>query len=100
VFVDTPGFDDTYRSDRDILHTIAGWLEKKYRGKVKLRGIIYTHRITDNRMSGSVCKNLDILARVCGDKAAGGAWLVTTMWDKRRTRTLQRTGHRSRRRDF
>ncbi|KAG6329356.1 hypothetical protein ID866_9732, partial [Astraeus odoratus] len=22
VFVDTPGFDDTYRSDRDILRTI------------------------------------------------------------------------------
>ena len=30
VFVDTPGFDDTYRSDRDILRTIADWLEQKY----------------------------------------------------------------------
>ena len=30
VFVDTPGFDDTYRSDRDILRTIANWLEEKY----------------------------------------------------------------------
>jgi len=29
VFVDTPGFDDTYRSDRDILQTIADWLEEK-----------------------------------------------------------------------
>ncbi|KAI6111705.1 P-loop containing nucleoside triphosphate hydrolase protein [Pisolithus thermaeus] len=81
VFVDTPGFDDTYRSDRDILRTIAEWLEKKYRGKVKLTGIIYTHRITDNRISGSVCKNLDMFARLCGDKAARGVRLVTTMWD-------------------
>ncbi|KAI6114520.1 hypothetical protein F5141DRAFT_1213718 [Pisolithus sp. B1] len=81
VFVDTPGFDDTYRSDRDILRTIAEWLEKKYRGKVKLSGIIYTHRITDNRISGSVCKNLDMFARLCGDKAASGVRLVTTMWD-------------------
>ncbi|KAI5997328.1 hypothetical protein F5J12DRAFT_957252 [Pisolithus orientalis] len=54
LLVDTPGFDDTYRSDRDILHTTVEWLEKKYRGNVKLRGIIYTGRITGSRMSGSV----------------------------------------------
>ncbi|KAI6038331.1 P-loop containing nucleoside triphosphate hydrolase protein [Pisolithus marmoratus] len=81
VLVDTPGFDDTYRSDRDILRTIAEWLEKKYRNDVKLTGIIYTHRITDNRMSGSVSKNLDLFARLCGDKAANRVRLVTTMWD-------------------
>ncbi|KAI6045342.1 kinase-like domain-containing protein [Pisolithus marmoratus] len=81
VFVDTPGFDDTYRSDRDILQTIADWLEKKYRGNVKLTGVIYTHRISNNRMSGSVCKNLDLFSQLCGDKAAQCVRLVTTMWD-------------------
>ncbi|KAI6006803.1 hypothetical protein EDD15DRAFT_2514726, partial [Pisolithus albus] len=40
--------------------TIAKWLEKKYREAVKPTGIIYTHRITDNRMSG----------RLHGDRAA------------------------------
>ncbi|KAI6013835.1 hypothetical protein EDC04DRAFT_2757081 [Pisolithus marmoratus] len=29
VFVDTPGFDNTCRSDRDILRTIADWLGDK-----------------------------------------------------------------------
>lgn len=29
VFVDTPGFNNPSRSDRDIQRTIAGWLEKK-----------------------------------------------------------------------
>ena len=29
VIADTPGFDDTYLSDRDILRMIADWLEKK-----------------------------------------------------------------------
>ncbi|KAI6111700.1 P-loop containing nucleoside triphosphate hydrolase protein [Pisolithus thermaeus] len=91
VFVDTPGFDDTYRSDRDILRTIADWLEEKYRGQVKLSGIIYTHRITDNRMSGSVCKNLDMFARLCGDKAAACVRLVTTMWDKVRDKELAKS---------
>lgn len=28
IFVDTPGFDDTYKSDTDILSTIAEWLNK------------------------------------------------------------------------
>jgi hypothetical protein len=26
VFVDTPGFDDTYKSDMEILTMIANWL--------------------------------------------------------------------------
>ncbi|KAI6104956.1 P-loop containing nucleoside triphosphate hydrolase protein [Pisolithus croceorrhizus] len=82
VFVDTPGFDEAYRSDRDILRMIAEWLEKKYHGNVKLSGIIYTHRITDNRMSGSLCKNLDMFSRLCGDRAAERVRLVTTMWDR------------------
>ncbi|KAI6013000.1 hypothetical protein EDC04DRAFT_2579652, partial [Pisolithus marmoratus] len=68
--VDTPEFDDTYRSDRDILRTIADWLEKKYGDSVKLTGIVYTHHITDDQMLGSVCANLDMLGRLCGDAAA------------------------------
>ncbi|KAI5980810.1 P-loop containing nucleoside triphosphate hydrolase protein [Pisolithus marmoratus] len=86
VFVDTPGFDDTYRSDRDILRMIAEWLENKYRKDIKLTGVIYTHRITDNRMSGSVCKNLDLFGRLCGERAAERVRLVTTMWDKVKNR--------------
>ena len=54
----------------------------RYKGKVKLSGVIYTHRISDNRMSGSVCKNLDMFGRLCGDNAAQRVRLVTTMWDK------------------
>ncbi|KAI6025270.1 hypothetical protein PISMIDRAFT_59290, partial [Pisolithus microcarpus 441] len=82
VFVDTPGFDHNYRSDSDILRMIVVWLGNKYRRRVNLSGIIYTHRITDDRMTGSVCKNLEMFVRLCGDKAAGGVRLVTTMWGK------------------
>jgi len=28
VLVDTPGFDDTYKSDMEILRKIAEWLKK------------------------------------------------------------------------
>ena len=33
-------------------------------------------------MSGSVCKNLEMFGRLCGDRAAERVRLVTTMWDK------------------
>ncbi|KAI6038324.1 P-loop containing nucleoside triphosphate hydrolase protein [Pisolithus marmoratus] len=72
VFVDTPGFDDTDRDERDILRTIAEWLERSYRGNLKL---------TDNRMSASVCNYLHLFHRLCGERAAERVRLVTTMWD-------------------
>lgn len=39
------------------------------------------HRITDNRMSGSICKNFDLFNRLCGDRAVERVRLVTSMWD-------------------
>jgi len=80
VFVDTPGFDDTYRSDIDVLSQIAGWFVKVYKERVPLSAIIYLHRITDNRMAGSPLKNLQMFASMCGQKALPGVALVTTMW--------------------
>jgi len=42
-WVDTPGFDDTYRSDTEVLREIASWLTDSYAKNVKLNGIIYIH---------------------------------------------------------
>ncbi|KAF9528234.1 P-loop containing nucleoside triphosphate hydrolase protein [Crepidotus variabilis] len=82
VLVDTPGFNDTERSDMEILEIIGDWLRKTYRGAIKLAGIIYLHRITDNRMAGSPMRNLRMFGELCGDRAAHKVVLVTTMWDK------------------
>ncbi|KAF8132016.1 P-loop containing nucleoside triphosphate hydrolase protein [Boletus edulis] len=84
VLVDTPGFDDTYRSDSDILRVIADWLIQKYPDgtSLKIAGIIYVHRITDNRMSGSAYKNLQMFGRLCGTVPLPRTRLITTMWDK------------------
>ena len=65
VLVDTPGFVDTHRS-------ISDWLKKtyfslssflflccilfiiyRYKKGIKLAGIVYLHKITDNRMAGA-----------------------------------------------
>lgn len=66
----------------ELVRFATHWHENRYRRRVNLSGIIYTHCITDDRMTGSVCKNLEMFVRLCGDKAAGGVRLVTTMWGK------------------
>lgn len=53
-----------------------------YKRGVRLAGILYLHRITDNRMAGAPYRNLRMFGDLCGDKAARGVVLVTTMWDK------------------
>ena len=79
--IDTPGFDDTNRTDTDILKDIAFFLSTIYSKKVKLAGIIYLHRITDVRMTGSSYKNLRMLEKLCGDGALPKVVLATTMWN-------------------
>ncbi|KAL4871500.1 hypothetical protein BDV12DRAFT_194266 [Aspergillus spectabilis] len=80
--IDTPGFDDTNRSDTQVLREIAGWLGASYKHKILLHGIIYLHRITDIRMQGSAKKNLVMFRQLCGEEALKKVILVTTMWDK------------------
>jgi hypothetical protein len=78
--VDCPGFDDTTRSDADILEEIANLLALQYILGVKLIGVLYLHRITDNRMQGSARKSLEMFTKLVGDAALKNVVLVTTMW--------------------
>jgi hypothetical protein len=80
AFVDTPGFDDTFKSDIEILSMIADWLVQTYKGNVNLATILYLHRISDNRLSGSAMKNLNLFSSLCGGKAMPNVVIVTTMW--------------------
>ena len=54
----------------------------RYEKGFKLAGIIYLHRITDNRMAGSPHRNIRMFGELCGDQAVKKVVLVTTMWDK------------------
>ncbi|KAL4886534.1 hypothetical protein BJY04DRAFT_213296 [Aspergillus karnatakaensis] len=96
--VDTPGFDDTNRKDTDILKEIATWLTQTYQQKIRLTGILYLHRISDNRMGGCAQKNLVMFKRLCGPNGIKNIRFVTTFWEKtddqdgeRREQTLQTT---------
>lgn len=80
--VDTPGFDDSDKSDAEILSMLANWLAVTYSNRTKLHGILYLHRIIDVRMQGSARRNLKVFKDLCGPDALEKVVLVTTMWEK------------------
>lgn len=82
AIVDTPGFDDTTRTDAEILTLITSFLTSQYQLGIPLKGIVYLHRITDNRMQGTSRRNFDMFQKICGSEALSNVVLLTTMWDK------------------
>ncbi|KDR82135.1 hypothetical protein GALMADRAFT_135498 [Galerina marginata CBS 339.88] len=90
VVVDTPGFDDTYEGDAAILRRVAEWLEKSYRGKDVLGGVIYLHDISHDRFTGVARRNLEMFRAMCGSAAINKVVLGTTCW----TRTSPEIGLR------
>lgn len=80
--VDTPGFDDTHRSDAEVLREITEFLAAQYMLKIPLKGIIYLHQIHENKMKGSARHYLEIFRSLCGEHALANVMLVTTRWDR------------------
>jgi hypothetical protein len=66
---DIPDFDDTYLSDTQVLKKVAWWLGAAYSVKIKLAGIIYLHRIIDDRMGNDAFRNLFLFQKICGTSA-------------------------------
>ena len=108
ILLDTPGFADTERTDTDILSTIANWLKEtyaptvinhnfyslcddtRYEKRVTLAGILYLHRISDNRMTNVSVTNLRMLKELCGKDSLANVVFVTTMWGKERREVAER----------
>ncbi|KAI6030599.1 P-loop containing nucleoside triphosphate hydrolase protein [Pisolithus orientalis] len=82
TLIDTPGFDDTNRSDTEILRSIAAYLSNTYEQGAKLAGIIYMHRISDTRMGGTSARNFRIFRELCGESTLRNVLIVTTMWSE------------------
>ncbi|KAM0719947.1 hypothetical protein Q7P37_004082 [Cladosporium fusiforme] len=80
--IDTPGFDDTDRSDTEVLREIASWLTASYSNKIKLNGLLLLHRIIDPRMQGSGMRNLHMFKRLCGDQNLSNVVLATCQWER------------------
>lgn len=82
TLIDTPGFDDTDRSEVHILQLIAGFLADQYRNGIKLNGIIYLHRISDIRMGGVSIRTLKVFRELCGSNFLKNVTIVTNRWSR------------------
>ncbi|KAG8780097.1 hypothetical protein FRC12_023459 [Ceratobasidium sp. 428] len=80
VLIDTPGFDDTELSDTEILLRISGFLSTTYEAGHKLTGIIYLHRITDDRMGAISRRTFKIFRELCGQKILANVLIITNKW--------------------
>ncbi|KAL8979899.1 MAG: hypothetical protein Q9205_004877 [Flavoplaca limonia] len=80
ILVDTPGFNDTHRSDTEILTALADWMKSSYQEKMFLSGIIYLHAISETRMTHSSLENLRMFHKLVGDHNLKNVILATTKW--------------------
>ncbi|KAF5002779.1 hypothetical protein FDECE_10524 [Fusarium decemcellulare] len=92
--VDTPGFNDTQRSEADILAEITDYLTAQHISGLPLRGILYLHKITDNRVTGASKTSLQVLEDLVGDDALKNVILVSTMWNMLRPQDRKRAAAR------
>lgn len=79
--IDTPGFDDTNRSDMEILTVIAQYLARHLHSGRRIHGVLFLHRIVDVRLSASVIKMAELAKRICGERFYDHVTLVSTMWE-------------------
>ena len=56
--------------------------QDRYEKEIRLSGLLFFHRISDNRMGGSPIKHLKMFHNLCGVEALKNVVLVTTMWDQ------------------
>ncbi|KAF5656549.1 P-loop containing protein [Fusarium heterosporum] len=92
--IDTPGFDDTERSQAEILAEITDYLAAQHISGLPLRGILYLHKITENRMTKTFQNHLQLLQKIVGDEALKNVILVTTMWNTLRPEDRSRANQR------
>jgi hypothetical protein len=92
--VDTPGFDDTTRSDAEILKDISYFLASMYHNRIRLAGIIYLHPIATARMGGSAVKNLLMFKALCGDQSFRHVTFATTMWSEMEANDTMNLGNK------
>ncbi|KAG8710620.1 hypothetical protein FRC09_021011 [Ceratobasidium sp. 395] len=90
VLIDTPGFDDNEVSDVGTLKQIAAFMSETYGVGQRLTGIIYLHRISDNRMGGSSARTFNLFRRMCGTETLKNVVIATNMWSRPPTEAQQR----------
>jgi hypothetical protein len=86
VLIDSPGFNDTVRSETEVLAEIANYLDFTYLNPpyLKLTGILYLQSIMDDRMYHSSLRNLKMFKGLCGESPLKNVVLATNHWQEAR----------------
>ena len=84
TLVDSAGFDDNRMSDTAVLAKLAQYLLNG----PKIHGIIFCHRISDTRLTGSAAKTAQIIHSLIRPGFQGRVALVSTMWDRVRDKKV------------
>ncbi|KAF5984454.1 P-loop containing protein [Fusarium bulbicola] len=80
TLIDTPGFDDTFKSDGDILQLVANYLSATYEKGTLLNGLILLQPIHGTRLQGNEMKRTRLFKRILGEDAYNRVIIATTMW--------------------
>ncbi|KAF5227657.1 hypothetical protein FAUST_11635 [Fusarium austroamericanum] len=80
TLIDTPGFDDTLKSDADILQLVANYLSTAYKIGTLLNGLILLQPIHGNRVQGNEMKRTRLFKKILGEDAYSRVIITTTMW--------------------
>ena len=78
--IDTTGFDDTNRSDAEILQTIALFLSGSAEAGLPLTGVIFLQSVLTIRMQGSEKTRIRLIEKILGEDAFPNLILATTQW--------------------
>jgi hypothetical protein len=78
TLIDTPGLNDQNRPDTEILTSIVDYIRQR---RLKITAVVYLHRITERKLTGSAILNLRVLQAICGDHFLRNLVLATSMWE-------------------
>ncbi len=82
MLIDTPGFDDPERGDIQILTIVGTFLRRMNDDHMRLSGVLYLHRITDNKVTRGTLHTLSTVKKMCGDASSLDFMaMVMTHWD-------------------
>lgn len=77
LIIDTPGLDDSPALNLSVLNAIAAKLSTS----PPVNAVIYFHRVTNTRLTGSARSNIDLFLSICGTVFYEQTAFVTTMWN-------------------
>lgn len=79
--IDTPGYDDSSRTDLQVLQGASDFFNSMYAFGLKLSGLLYFHRISDPKFQRAANLSLTTFKAMTGERNFPVVVVTTTMWD-------------------